>query len=65
MHISDAGVLDTTAYAPADEFDTEPSTTRADLAVVVPLTVLYAAMTLLTAVATAASGVGVSWMPLG
>ena len=65
MHISHTGVLDAAAYGPAEESTQESPTAWADLAVVVPLTVLYALVTLLTAVATAASGAGVSWIPLG
>ena len=65
MHISDTGVFDAAAYATADQATPEPSTSWADLAVVVPLAALYALIALLTAVATAASRMGASWIPLG
>jgi hypothetical protein len=65
MHISDTGVLDASAYESADEHGPERETSWAYLAVVVPLVFLYAVVTLLSAVATSASGIGVSWFPVG
>lgn len=65
MHISDTGVLDVSAYVPADEFEPEEATPWAYLAAVVPLVFLYAVVSILTAVATSASGIGVSWFPVG
>lgn len=61
MHISDTGVLDAAAYAPAHEDIPEPSNEWSVLAVTVPLAALYALLAFLAAVATAASGAGVSW----
>ncbi len=65
MHISDTEVFDASAYVPADEYGPEETIPWAYLAVVVPLVFLYAAAALLTAVATSASGVGISWFPVG
>ena len=65
MHISDTGVLDDSAYVPADEYRPEEEIPWAYLAVVVPLVFLYAAIALLTAVAASASGIGMSWFPVG
>ena len=65
MHISNTGVFDAAAYVHDDEATPDTSTPWADLAVAVPLAALYALITLLTAVATAASHVGVPWMPVG
>ena len=65
MHISYTGVQDASSYAPADECGTEPATPWAYLAVVVPLTLIYAVVTLLAAIGTAASALGVSWFPVG
>ncbi len=65
MHISDTGLSDASAYESADEYGPEETIPWAYLAVVVPLAFLYAVVALLTAVATSASGIGVSWFPLG
>jgi len=65
MHISDTGVLDASAYVPADEYEPEEATPWAYLAIVVPLVFVYAVAALLTAVATSASRIGVSWFPVG
>ncbi len=65
MHISYTGVQDASAYAPADERGLEQASPWAYLAVVVPLTLLYAIAALVAAMATAASALGVSWLPVG
>ncbi len=65
MHISFTEVQDASSYAPADDCGLEPATPWAYLAVVVPLTLLYAIVALASAIATAASGLDASWFPVG
>ena len=65
MHISYTGVQDAASYAPADKCEPEQATPWAYLAVVVPLTLLYAIVVLVAAIATSASALGVPWFPVG
>ena len=63
MHISYTGVEEAASYAAADECGPQPATSWAYLAVVVPLTLLYAIVTLVVGIGTAA--LGVSKFPVG
>ncbi len=65
MHISYTGVRDALSYAPAKKRRPEHSILWACLAVVVPLTLLYAIVALASAIAMAASGLDASWFPVG
>ncbi len=65
MHISYTEAQDASSYAPADKGGPKQATPWAYLTVVVPLTLLYAIVVLVAAIAMSASALGVSWFPVG